>query len=712
MHIRLSLFPAAALLLTGVAAHAARTQVHSTSGFEKLADGEPAGLSIVSTGAVVLGPPLQKLAPLEGGPILALTCDAKGTCYVGVTSPGRVLAVDTSGKSRTLLEVEQPLITGLALDGKDGLFVSTAPEGKVHRVDLKTGKSEEYWTPEPKQVWGLAHDGTSLWAVTGEPGALFKVTGKDKATRVAEKALAEKLWRAVAVLPGNRGVVVGSGRKGLVAMLDGKGTAFVQHDSSLEEVTALAVRADGTVAAALVANEGKASGDEALLAASDAGDDDDAVPRDTKNSEVVVISPNGETRRVWRGKKDGAYALAFDDRNGLYIGTGARGRLYRAELDTRAVAIVAQVDSNRVTAMARTPKGLVLGCSHANALLTLSSGLLKEGSYLSPVYDADKQARLGRVEARADVPAGTKVTLQVRSGNSEKPDETWSAWGAAVALPGGAASAPRARFSQVKATLTGDGKATPQLRELHLAHRADNTPPTLTEIAVLAPGVRVEPMPSDEPKGRTFTVSARAFEDFEHKALMSPSPPEPAARAKQTYEAGFRTVTWRATDEDEDELRYQAELFTEAGERVMLLGTLLRDPFISLDESRLPDGNYRVKVTADDLPANALAEAGRAERLSSVFSVDRTPPTVTGKATPAGVVTLAVEDANAVIHAGCSLDGAEVTAGQPGDGLLDGPREDVTVTLPKPGKGHHFVACRAEDAMGNVGRAVFTLETP
>ncbi len=691
---------------------AAKTQVFSTSGFEKLADGEAVSTSVLQSGTVVPAPAVTKVAALEGGPMLALTCDAKATCYAAVTSPGRVLSVDAAGKVKTLFEVEEALVTGLALDGKDGLFVATAPEGKVHRVDLKTGKADAYYAPEATHIWGLAYDGTALWVVTGEPGGLWKVTAKDKGSRVAEKPLAEKLWRAVAVLPNNKGVVVGSGRKGLLATVDPSGKAFVHYDAALEEVTSLAVRADGAVAATLVANEGKGAGDDALLTASEAGEDEDSTARDAKNSEVVVLFPNGELRRVWRGKKDAAYACAFDDKDGLYIGTGARSRLYRADLKTRDVAIVTQVDSNRITAMARGPKGIMLGLSTSNALVTVASTTVKDAVYLSPVWDAEKQVRFGRITVRGDVPAGSRMTVALRSGNTEKPDDTWSAWSAALPFPGGAAVAPRAQYAQARVTLGGDGKSTAALRELQLSWRPDNTPPTVASIDVLAPGVRVEALPSDEPKGRTFTVSARAFEDFAHKPLASPAPPEPAARAKQTFEAGWRTITWNATDEDEDELRYTAELVAENGTRVLTLGAALKDPFVALDETRLPDGVYRVRLTVDDAASNPAPDAARTEKLSDVFGVDRTPPSVTGKVTSDGKVSLTVEDQSPVIATSCGVDGGEPVAGAAVDGLLDGTREEVGVALPKPGKGRHFVACRAEDAMGNLGRLVLTLDVP
>jgi hypothetical protein len=304
------------------------------------------------------------------------------------------------------------------------------------------------------------------------------------------------------------------------------------------------------------------------------------------------------------------------------------------------------------------------------------------------------------------------VEVRARVGNTEKPDDGWTAWSAPVPLSGGTPALPRARFAQLKVTLEGDGRVTPEVREVHLAWVAENSPPQLDAVTLLAPGVRVEPMPSDEQKGRTLTVSARAFADFEPKPLTSPAPPEPASRAKQSYETGWRTVTWHAVDEDEDDLRYTATLLGDRGTAVPL-GQGLKDPFVSFDEARLPDGDYRVRVTASDESVNPPGAARTAERLSLVFSVDRTPPTLAAKVDPkAGVVRLTVEDRSAVIRITCGVDGGEAVPVAPVDGLLDSPREEATAPLPPWRSGRHWVACQAEDAAGNVGRLVLPVEMP
>jgi hypothetical protein len=169
-------------------------------------------------------------------------------------------------------------------------------------------------------------------------------------------------------------------------------------------------------------------------------------------------------------------------------------------------------------------------------------------------------------------------------------------------------------------------------------------------------------------------------------------------------------VSWHAEDPDNDELRFDVELTAESGHRVAL-GSHLKDPFVAFDETRLPDGLYRVRITASDEMANPVGEGLRAERSSSTFALDRTPPALTARIANS-VVSLSAQDLSPLIEIACGVDGAEPTLGQPTDGLLDGPREEVLWRLPKLSRGKHFAACGAQDAMGNVGRVILTFDTP
>ena len=87
------------------------------------------------------------------------------------------------------------------------------------------------------------------------------------------------------------------------------------------------------------------------------------------------------------------------------------------------------------------------------------------GTFTSSVFDATRTATWGTASWTANAPAGTTVTIQVRSGNTATPDGTWSAW--TTVSNGGAVSSPAARYLQYQVTFTtNDPALTPTLNTI------------------------------------------------------------------------------------------------------------------------------------------------------------------------------------------------------------------------------------------------------
>src|SRR5262249_42708258 len=87
---------------------------------------------------------------------------------------------------------------------------------------------------------------------------------------------------------------------------------------------------------------------------------------------------------------------------------------------------------------------------------------------------------------RAEQPAGTSITVQVRTGNVGEPDATWSPWSPEQGdSDGSRAQSPPGRFAQYRATLsTKDESVTPELRSVFLRYQTANLPPEITKIDV------------------------------------------------------------------------------------------------------------------------------------------------------------------------------------------------------------------------------------
>src|SRR6185436_13457027 len=91
---------------------------------------------------------------------------------------------------------------------------------------------------------------------------------------------------------------------------------------------------------------------------------------------------------------------------------------------------------------------------------------------------------------RADLPSSTKLQFRTRSGNSARPDRTWSEWSEPVTdSAGGRITSPNARYIQWKVEMTGTGGATPTLNSVTLAYLPQNSPPVLKSINVITQSV-------------------------------------------------------------------------------------------------------------------------------------------------------------------------------------------------------------------------------
>jgi hypothetical protein len=144
-----------------------------------------------------------------------------------------------------------------------------------------------------------------------------------------------------------------------------------------------------------------------------------------------------------------------------------------------------------------------------------------------------------------------------------------------------------------------------------------------------------------------------------------------------------------AHDDNDDQLVYSAYYRGDGETRWLLLKNNLSDRFYSFDASLLPDGGYTVKVIASDAPSHSPGEALYAERISSRFEVDTTPPVIEG-------LTAAIDGSG--IHVRChasdsfspikraeySLDGGDWQFVAPVGELSDSKKEDYDFHVPVP----------------------------
>src|SRR5262249_33601018 len=147
---------------------------------------------------------------------------------------------------------------------------------------------------------------------------------------------------------------------------------------------------------------------------------------------IYRIAPDGVWDQLWESRDDSPYDITFDQNGALVVATGNKGKIYRLEGDPIRPTLVARASAQQGTAVFRDPRGgLHSPPANPGKVFRLSSERAPRGTYESEARDAQMIATWGVVSWHASMPAGSKVEVFTRSGNTETPDDTWSAWSAA-----------------------------------------------------------------------------------------------------------------------------------------------------------------------------------------------------------------------------------------------------------------------------------------
>ncbi|HJU55152.1 MAG TPA: hypothetical protein VJ715_11290, partial [Pyrinomonadaceae bacterium] len=328
----------------------------------------------------------------------------------------------------------------------------------------------------------------------------------------------------------------------------------------------------------------------------------------------------------------------------------------------------------------------------------------------SPVRDAKLVATWGRIWWRG---RGT-VELQTRTGNSERPDATWSEWSVPYKDPAGAQIAsPRARFIQWRAVLkapagAAGASAQTMMEDVSLAYLPRNVAPEVISITALPVGVSLQPIIQiqADPNIETSGLDPALF------GAGAQVPP------RRVFQRGARSLQWQAEDRNNDTLEYSLYYRSLNESDFRLLKEKLRENFYTVDAAALADGRYVFRVVATDAPDNPGGQALTSERTSEPVDVDNTPPVVRAAGTPqvAGDHVRAAfeaEDVTGMVkRADYSVDGAAWRSAYPDDGIADSPRERYSFDLPLTGPGEHTISLRAYDLSGNVGSIRITVKKP
>jgi hypothetical protein len=703
------------MLLAARAAGAADTQWWTSNQAADFARAEARGVTVGANGSVRLGPRADSWRADSLGVVWAVLPLRDGSVAMAGDG-GRIDRWTENEGVRRWIQLPVGQVLALAPDG-DGLVAGTGPGGAIYHVGSRGDTALLARTGE-RYVWALAAGPKHSWyAATGTRGRLFAIeSGKPRIVLDTDES------NLVSILAdGHGGVYAGGDSKGRVFHVDAEGKASAVFDASEDEVRGLAFGPDGALYAAALSTSAVTAGSGGVTvnaaagsAAGAAGGDDDgdrAAPATTAipggRAVIYRIVPDSSVTPWWTSPQPALFALA-GDANGVLAASGNRAAVYRVT-DASAASVLLMAPQGQVTALALSKGTVFAATSNPAVLWRLGPATAERGELISPAFDAHRLSRFGRLVWHG---LGGHVTLLSRSGNVEPPDTTWTRWSGGENGPEGEKiAAPASRYLQWKLVL---GRADQEVESVEASWREINQPPRVDGIVIAPQGQgfregelqpRTEPVTQSLPGGQKVEYSVNAAASAR------------GLRALPAWAHGLRTVQWKASDANGDVLRYKVERRAEGATDWIKIVDDLEVPVLTWDTNSLPDGRYRLRVTATDAISNAVGEERVTSEESLPFDIDNTPPRVgalTANPEPgaAKIEGEAADEGGRLWQLDVAVDEGDWRSLAPDGGLTDGPRATFHARLAGLSAGEHTISVRATDLAGNVATRAVRVTVP
>ena len=731
------------LLLASTLAFAGGAASWESHSFSDFVRGRFTGISLTRDGRLTLAPRLDTLFSSGETGVWSVSSAPDGTLYLGTGHRGRLYRVLPNGQASSIWTAPQPEIFALAVDSRGAIYAGTSPDGRVFKIS--GNQVTEFYNPQSKYIWALAFapDG-SLFVATGDNGRIHRVSPSGQGEVWYETGQSHVTSLAVDA----RGrLVAGTEPNGIIYRVEAKDRAFVLYDSPLPEIRSLVPMPDGSVYAAALGGSvtqrqaQSAAGAAAThnipvvttsitvtadAAAQQGGLDVKPKPDASKpqppafteaapptspvvdmsgveKSAIYRIESDNMVETIWSSKEENVFDLSVSGRD-ITFSTDQQGRIYRLTPELKSVLLV-ETREGETTRLLQQSSSLLAATSNLGKLYRLSQTIAPTGTYESPVHDAGNVARWGRLDFRAQ-PGSGSIGFRTRSGNSERPDKTWSDWSPPISASTGAQlTSPNARYIQFQIEMRAAGSIPPVLDSVTLTYQPLNSRPTVRSIAAYPqwipdPSKAAQPQPAGAAYSITVTDTGSAA-----AATSTGTPTQTLTRSgrPQIY------LSWLADDPEADPLTYAVHYRAEDERAWKLLKDNITDAFLAQDAEIFADGRYLFRVTASDKSANSETAARESDLVSQPVLIDLTPPTVTLAARREGAATIitatAADSASPLRRAEYSVNASPWRAIESTDGITDSRSETYEIRLTPPTGQESTVVVRVLDSAGNPGLA-------
>jgi hypothetical protein len=635
--------------------------------------------------------------------VFSLALDQKGRLLAGTGGQaGLLLRFDNKDQVETLFRDSDETIKyiwSIVVGPAGRIYLGTGPTGKVLTLDADGGNMEVLYQAKEKNILAVARDADGIiYAGGDENGLVYRIDPGTKKATIAYDTGHSEISGLVFDEEGNLYVATAdpsTARPGAKLILSDGDTSRAETDQDKEDEDADDNQepqdsdedADDNQESKDSDEDSKASDDSAtkLIPAATAKTDKDSTGGPDFVSQVANLAP-AEANNVYKIARDGyvttlfhekviILAMAYIGDGQLLLGTGNEGKLIMLHVDTQEAAVLHTFKpSAQVSTLCLCEDGgIYAGGANPGAVIVIDPDYSRQGIYFSEMIDAKQISHWGKLQIEADIPQAATLQVATRSGNTSDPEKGgWQQWSSPTdAAETIAISSPPGRFLQYRLDFANsDGRSSPVVKAVKLAHMIPNLPPQVKKV-----------------------TAQRTDSDKSDNEQIDPS--------KNIM------IKWETEEPNSDKLIY--ELFVrqvDCKQWIRIAKELEKQQF-KWNTLTVSDGRYEIKVTASDKPDNSAGQELAASRISSVVVVDNTPPQISRMSYDLDGNTLRfhaqIEDDASVIGAvDYVLDSGENwQMALPNDGIFDSRQEQVEFEQEINEPGEHLLAVRFEDDLGN-----------
>ncbi len=595
-----------------------------------LINGRLEGISISSEGELLLAPAVKQIFNSERLFIWDFVADKTGNLFVATGDGTKIFQINVDSQVNMIAQWEDVEVYSLATDNNGILYAATSPEGKIYR--FYPNKAPELFAKlKVKYIWDMLFDEqNNCYVATGDSGAIYIINPKRDISVFYQSD--ETHIRCLA-WDRNHQLLAGSYQNGYLYRISREGQAFVVYDSEFQEIHQICVTNDGTIYAA-----GLGPKKAERMPEQDKGTGI-APQTSIKTTNILSISPkpvespkislsgiikiqtNGVIKNIWNQKNDQVQAIALVEDQALLVGTGNKGRLFKIYPREESTHLH-NFDSSQIVSFIPSVAGKIwIATSNLGKIYQLEPQFETEGWYESEVFNAKTLSHWGSIQWDEQLPSGCSVKLYTRSGNTEKPNSTWSSW--STLNKDKIIKSPEARFIQWKLELTTKHiSVSPKIKNIKISYLQQNLPPEILSINIQAVARKAVPRPVTPQDQATLGIKSG------DEVPSSPKKQIPQSSQIRPIRNGYFRVMWEAEDKNNDQLIYSLFFQQKNEKNWWVLKKDLSRPLYTWDSRMMPDGHYQIKVIANDSKSNPINAAKQSEKISDWFIIDNTGPSI------------------------------------------------------------------------------------